>query len=111
MTYTEKNLEEHIEKNLHQVGFKSLLHTEYDRVNCVVPFDLIEFIKDTQKPVYERLVEQYGPDTDKKLILRLFNEVSSRGVIDVLRKGIKDQIVRLSLPHSSILLELKNYIP
>ena len=23
----------------------------------------------------------------------------------------KDQIVRLSLPHSSILLELKNYIP
>lgn len=97
MTYTEKNLEEHIEKNLHQVGFKSLLHTEYDRVNCIVPFDLIEFIKDTQKPVYERLVEQYGPDTDKKLILRLNNEISSRGVIDVLRKGIKDRGCHFSL--------------
>ena len=86
MGYTEKNLEDHIEKNLQNVGFISLLHTEYDRVNCIIPLDFIEFIKDTQNEVYERLVEQYGPDTDKKLIVRVFNEVSSRGVIDVLRK-------------------------
>lgn len=91
MGYTEKNLEEHIEKNLLKVGFNSLLHTEYDRVNCIIPFDLIEFIKETQNETYLRLVEQYGSDTDTKLILRLFNEVSSRGVIDVLRKGIKDR--------------------
>jgi len=97
MTYTEKNLEEHIEKNLQKVGFKSLLYTEYDRVNCLVLSDLIEFIKETQKQVYDRLVEQYGPDTDKKLILRLNNEISNRGVIDVIRKGIKDRGCHFSL--------------
>lgn len=97
MTYTEKNLEEHIEKNLHQVGFQSLLHTEYDRINCLIPSVFIDFIKDTQRPVYDKLVDQYGPDTDKKLILRLYNEVSGRGVIDVLRKGIKDRGCHFSL--------------
>jgi type I restriction enzyme R subunit len=97
MNYTEKNLEDHIEINLHKVGFKSLLYTEYDRVNCVVPSDLIQFIKETQNEVYERLVEQYGSDTDTKLILRLNNEVSSRGVIDVIRKGIKDRGCHFSL--------------
>jgi type I restriction enzyme, R subunit len=97
MTYTEKNLEEHIENNLNQEGFKSLPYTEYDRENCIVPVDLIEFIKDTQKPVYEKLVDQYGQETDKKLTLRLFAEISSRGVIDVIRKGFKDRGCHFSL--------------
>ena len=97
MNYTEKDLEEHIEKNLNQVGFTSRLHTEYDRVNCLIPIDFIDFIKDTQRPVYDRLVDQYGPDTDKKLISRLVNEVSSRGVIDCVRKGIKDRGCHFSL--------------
>ncbi len=97
MNYTEKNLEDHIETNLHKVGFKSLLYTEYDRVNCVVSSDLIQFIKETQIDVYERLFEQYGSDTDTKLILRLNNEISSRGVIDVIRKGIKDRGCHFSL--------------
>ncbi len=97
MSYSEKNLEEHIERNLINGGFNSLLYTEYDRINCVIPFDLIEFIKDTQLKVYNKLVDQYGIDTDTKLILRLTNEISSRGVIDVLRKGIKDRGCHFSL--------------
>jgi len=97
MNYTEKNLEEHIKKNLNKVGIQSLLHTEYDRVNCIVPIDLIEFIKNTQRKVYDKLVDQYGPETDQKLILRLYNEVSTRGVIDCLRKGIKDRGCHFSL--------------
>ena len=50
MGYSEKNLEDHIETNLHKVGFKSLLYTEYDRVNCVVSSDLIQFIKENKAP-------------------------------------------------------------
>lgn len=97
MSYTEKNLEENIEKNLQKVGFKSLLHSQYDKVNCIVPTDLIGFIKDTQLKIYEKLVEQYGSETDKKLISRLNIEISSRGIIDVLRKGIKDRGCHFSL--------------
>lgn len=97
MNYTERNFEEHIEKNLHKVGYTSLLHTEYDRVNCVVPTEVIGFIKDTQPKEYEKLTEQYGSQTDQKLIQRLTNEVSKRGVIDVLKKGIKDRGCKFSL--------------
>jgi type I restriction enzyme R subunit len=91
MGYSEKNLEEHIENSLVQLGYKSRLFSEYDRINCSISEDIVGFIKDTQEKEYNKLQDQYGSDTDKKLIIRINNEISSRGLIDVLRKGIKDR--------------------
>jgi type I restriction enzyme R subunit len=91
MGYSEKNLEEHIEQSLVQSGYTSRLFSEYDRINCSISEDIIGFIKDTQEKEYNKLKDQYGSDTDKKLIVRINNEISSRGLIDVLRKGIKDR--------------------
>jgi type I restriction enzyme R subunit len=97
MNYTEKHLEDHIEKSLHQSGYKSMLHTAYDKQNCIIPDDLIEFIRDTQQLTYDKLAEQYGSDTDQKLVQRLSNEIAGRGIIDVLRKGFKDRGCHFSL--------------
>jgi len=91
MGYSEKNLEEHIEQSLKQSGYKSRLFSEYDRINCSISEDIIGFIKDTQEKEYNKLQDQYGSDIDKKLIIRINNEISSRGLIDVLRKGVKDR--------------------
>lgn len=92
MGYSEKNLEEHIEKSLvDDFKYKSRLYTEYDRNTCSIHEDLIGFIKDTQEKEYKKLKEQYGSDVDTKLVTRINNEISSRGLIDVLRKGIKDR--------------------
>lgn len=91
MVYSEKNLEEHIEQSLIHTGYTPRLFTEYDRVLCSVPSDIIGFIKDTQEKEYNKLTEQYGSDTDKKFVTRINNEISSRGLIDVLRKGVKDR--------------------
>jgi type I restriction enzyme R subunit len=91
MGYSEKNLEEHIEQSLVQSGYTSRLFSEYDRNNCSISEDIIGFIKDTQEKEYNKLQDQYGSDTDKKLITRINNEISSRGLIDVLRKGVKDR--------------------
>jgi type I restriction enzyme R subunit len=91
MGYSEKNLEEHIENSLVLMGYKPRLFSEYDRTNCSISDDIIGFIKDTQEKEYNKLQDQYGSDTDKKLIIRINNEISSRGLIDVLRKGIKDR--------------------
>jgi type I restriction enzyme R subunit len=91
MGYSEKNLEEHLENSLIQVGYKSRLFSEYDKVLCSISDDIIGFIKDTQEKEYKKLTDQYGSDTDKKLVLRINNEISSRGLIDVLRKGVKDR--------------------
>ena len=51
---------------------------------------MINFIKNTQPKIYEDLIEQYKDDTGK-LLKWISSEISSRGVIDVLRKGIKDR--------------------
>ena len=91
MGYSEKNLEEHIEQSLVKSGYKSRLFSEYDKNNCVIHEDIINFIQDTQEKEYKKLIDQYGSDTDKKLITRINNEISSRGLIDVLRKGVKDR--------------------
>lgn len=91
MGYSEKNLEEHIEQSLVQSGYKSRLFSEYDRINCSISEDIIGFIQDTQEKEYKKLQDQYGLDTETKLIIRINNEISSRGLIDVLRKGIKDR--------------------
>ena len=91
MGYSEKNLEEHIEQSLIQLGYKSRLFTEYDRNSCSISDDIVGFIKDTQEKEYKKLTDQYGSDTDMKLVSRINNEISSRGVIDVLRKGVKDR--------------------
>ena len=91
MGYSERNLEEHIEESLVQIGYKSRFFSEYDRNFCSIFEDIIGFIKDTQQKDYKKLTDQYGIDTDKKLIFRINNEISSRGLIDVLRKGVKDR--------------------
>jgi len=91
MGYSEKNLEEHIEQSLIESGYKSRLFSEYNRNNCSISEDLIGFIKETQEKEYNKLRDQYGTDTDNKLISRINNEISSRGLIDVLRKGVKDR--------------------
>jgi type I restriction enzyme R subunit len=91
MGYSEKNLEEHIEHSLIQIGYTSRLFSEYDKILCSIPEDVIGFIKDTQEKEYKKLNEQYSSDVDNKLVSRINNEISSRGLIDVLRKGVKDR--------------------
>lgn len=91
MTYTEKDYEKHIETKLKDIQYISLNNTTYDKVLCLAPKDVLNFIKNSQPKSFEKLSDQYGSDTEEKLLNRLSNEINSRGVIDVLRKGIKDR--------------------
>ncbi|KKL11552.1 hypothetical protein LCGC14_2544690, partial [marine sediment metagenome] len=111
---TEKRYEKHIEDYLVSTDDKglkyhSIHYTEYDNILCLIPTEVIEFIKTTQETEYEKLTQQYGADADSKLQKRLSNELSSRGVIDVLRNGIKDRGASFSLiyfePKSGLNLE------
>ena len=51
---------------------------------------ILKFIKNTQPKSYEKLNDQYGSDTEKN-IKKISEEIESRGVVDVFRKGIKDR--------------------
>ena len=89
--YLEIDFEEHIEEQLHNSGYKPSLPTDYDKTLCLIPSQIIEFIQDTQSKTLKKLELQYGSDTENKLTKRISSEIESRGIIDVLRKGVKDR--------------------
>ena len=90
-TYTEQNFEDHIEQHLNQSGYRSLQPTDYNKPLCLIPNEVLQFIKNTQPNAYQKLEHQYGADTPQKLTFRISNQIASRGVLDVLRKGVKDR--------------------
>ena len=90
-TYTEQRFEEHIEAHLNRSGYRSLQSADYDKSLCLIPNETLQFIQDTQPKTYQRLERQYGTDTPVKLLDRVSREIGRRGVLDVLRKGVKDR--------------------
>ena len=64
--------------------------TDYDREHAVDLAKLLGFLRDTQPSVVELLaLDQDGPKRTQ-FLARLQGEIAKRGVIDVLRKGVKD---------------------
>ena len=90
MNYTEQKFEDHIEESLNSSGWSSLPYSSYDRDLCLIVDEVLSFIMDSQEKDYEKLKLQYGSDTDRKLTKRISDEISKRGIVDVLRKGVKD---------------------
>ena len=97
--YTEQNFEEHIEEHLLASGYQKRLAEEYNRDMCLLPDDVLGFIKATQPKQYENLEKQYGADTDEKLLYNLANQIHKNGALDVLRKGFKDRGQRFTFAY------------
>ena len=84
----EERFEKHIEQTLLKHGYESCLYTEYDKNQCQLQEELIGFVKSTQKDEYEKLYKQFDTSTDKQLCKVVNDQISKRGIIDVLRKGV-----------------------
>ena len=89
--YTEQRFEDHIEQHLNQSRYRSLQSADYDKSLCLIPDEVLRFLQGTQPTEYQRLKRQYGADTPDKLLDRVSKQIASRGVLDVLRKGIRDR--------------------
>ena len=63
---------------------------DYDREYCVDLAQLSAFLCTTQTKAAESLDLGQDSPTRRKFLARLQGEISKRGVIDVLRKGVKD---------------------
>ena len=90
-TYTEQRFEDHIEAHLNQSRYRSLQSSHYNTSLCLIPNETLQFVQDTQPILYQRLERQYGAETPVKLLDRVSKQIASRGVLDVLRKGVKDR--------------------
>ena len=94
---TEKKFENHIEKYLNSIEYKSIHFEKYDRTLCLIKDEVLNFIKKTQKDSWKKLQDIYQEDTENKVLNRISSEISRRGVIDVLRNQVSDRGVYLDL--------------
>jgi len=64
---------------------------------CLITRDVIDFIYATQAKEWEKLKSYHGADVKERFLKRLSSEISKRGALDVLRKGVKDSGCRFRL--------------
>ena len=72
-----------------EVGWACGSPSDYDREFCVDLLQLLAFLSDTQPEVMEALALEAGGAVRRKFLQRLSKEVSKRGIVDVLRNGIR----------------------
>lgn len=90
---SEKRFETYIENSLNTQGYQSIDFNQYDRKLCLIPSEVINFLKSTQPKEWEKLELQYGSESENKILQRISDEIgnTNRSVIDVLRNGVKDR--------------------
>ena len=88
---TEKGLEEHITQYLVDVNqYIQRENKVYDNSNCLDQEVLFQFLESTQPKAVAKLKQYHKDLYQQKIIKRLNDQIQSKGIIEVLRKGITD---------------------
>jgi type I restriction enzyme R subunit len=72
-------------------------HPQYNRTECVDEDMLFEFLQTTQEKEVQKLQIIHGNSYRSKVLYRLNNQIKLIGIIEVLRKGITDNNIKLKL--------------
>ncbi|MBI4677160.1 MAG: type I restriction endonuclease subunit R [Elusimicrobia bacterium] len=80
-------------------GYRKGRLEDYDRGLCLDPGAVMDFIYATQPAEWEKLKVQHGADAKDHLLKRLASEVQTRGTLEVLRKGIKNNGCKFQLAY------------
>lgn len=95
---TEKGLESLITDYLEKEnGYVVRNFDQYNRTDCLDEEILFKFLKDSQLEEFEKLQSIHRDNFREKIIYRINNRIKAEGIIEVLRKGITDNNVRLKL--------------
>lgn len=91
---SEKGLEIIIENYLvDHNGYQQSYSIDYDRDLCINTKILLEFIQETQPDTYSTIVNR----GEEKFTKRLSEQIKKKGIIEVLRNGIKDLDLKVNL--------------
>ncbi|MGM0878879.1 MAG: type I restriction endonuclease subunit R [Bacillota bacterium] len=80
-------------------GYFEGTNQDYNRQYAVDETQLFLFLEETQEKSLAKLKEIYKGQYKQKILFRLDNELKRRGMVDILRKGIKDYGVQLNLAY------------
>ena len=95
---TEKGLEAHITQHLCLVNiFEERHFNNYNRIECIDEDLLFNFLQATQEKEVMKLQAIHGSNFKSKVLYRLNNQIKLIGIIEVLRKGITDNNIKLKL--------------
>lgn len=98
MTTTERVFEEEIEwALLHENGYVKGNPAAYNRELAMDTDAVLRFIKITQPAEWKRICKNRHEATGEGFLLRLNDELSKRGIVDVLRHGVTDLGVSVQL--------------
>jgi type I restriction enzyme R subunit len=95
--HTESDFEAAIEAHLLDHGWRHGSSTDYDVVLGLDPVQLVEFIQKTQPKVWANLAQQHGSVVVAKVTKRIADEIDALGVVQVLRRGVKERGQRIQL--------------
>jgi type I restriction enzyme R subunit len=99
--HTELAFESHVEEELVAQGWSPAQGT-FSPELAIDTGELFRFVGAAQARVWERLVDLYGgdqPTAMRQFAQRVAAEVDARGVLDVLRQGVRDRGVQIDLAY------------
>lgn len=99
--YKEIAFEDFIEQQLTGLhGYRTRnARTDYDKKRAIDGGLVLEFLRESQGDKLAGLVERFGEDAEPKLLARLDDEITVRGVLDVLRNGFEDRGVKFDMAY------------
>lgn len=97
----EIHFEAHIENYLTNTvnEYNSISPKEYDKDLCVIPSEIVAFVKETQPKKYKALEKQYGASVDDKIVENVARNISKHKTLEILRNGVKDRGQKIALAY------------
>src|SRR4051812_43738770 len=95
----EKGFEEFIEQFLVE-SHKYRLRSPKDHYDKKLAMDaelVLEFVRNIQQEEWKKIEEQHGESAEEKFLARVDAEIAERGLLKVLRDGVKDRGVLIRL--------------
>lgn len=80
-------------------GYRKRKPEDYDRMLCLLPRDVVDFILATQPKEWKKLEQHHGVAVREQFVKRLAAEIERRGALDVLRNGLKDSGCKFRLAY------------
>ncbi|MGI2902226.1 type I restriction endonuclease subunit R [Tolypothrix sp. VBCCA 56010] len=94
---SEKGLETLIETSLLTSGYIKGESSNYNRTYCIDKTQLLQFLRTTQPTQISKLETNYNTRFEEKLFQRISDQIKTKGIIEILRNGIKAGEVSLTL--------------
>jgi type I restriction enzyme, R subunit len=80
-------------------GYRKRRLDEYDRTLCLLPRDVVDFLLATQPKEWQKFAQHHGAAVREQFLKRMAAEIERRGVLDVLRQGVKDSGCKFQLAY------------